>query len=163
MPDDLDSLFRQHHRELRRFAHQGLRDRAAAADVVQDAFLRYAAAPAPIRNPAAFLWQVVRNLLRDHERQRRRRGLHLDIADHAETLADARPSAEAVLAHRQDFARLRAALAELPPDCRLALLLSRIEGLTHPQIARRLGISASMVTKHVIRALRHCTRRLARR
>lgn len=176
MPDDLDALFRRHHRELQRFAREGLRDRSAAADVVQDAFLRYAMAaqggaqgggagrgdaPRPIANPVAFLWQVVRNIVRDHRRQHRRRGTALDIQELSDSLADPQPSAERVLVARQEFRVLRAALDELPRDCRLALLLSRTEGLTHPEIAGRLGISASMVTKHVIRALRHCTRRLS--
>ncbi|WP_149535908.1 RNA polymerase sigma factor [Siccirubricoccus phaeus] len=168
MPDDLDALFRRHHRELQRYAREGLRDRSQAADIVQDAFLRYAMAaqgrgdaPRPIANPVAFLWQVVRNIVRDHGRQHRRRGAPLDLQEFSESLADPRPSAERILVARQEFLVLRAALDELPRHCRLALLLSRTEGLTHPEIARHLGISTSMVTKHVIRALRHCTRRLS--
>jgi len=38
----LDSLFRLHHQELRRFAYKRLGCSFDAADVVQDAFVRYA-------------------------------------------------------------------------------------------------------------------------
>jgi RNA polymerase sigma-70 factor (ECF subfamily) len=36
---------------------------------------------------------------------------------------------------------LQRALAELPALCRDSFLLRKLEGLSHPQIAERLGIS----------------------
>lgn len=167
MSDDLDALFRLHHRELRQFAYRDLRCSDSAGDVVQDTFLRYATvlsrpdAPGLIANPRAFLWRIATNILRDHRARLCRRGFHARIDDCAETQADPRPGADQRIEARQRLARLRMALAELPPDCRTALLLSRLDGRGHQEIAQCLGISASMVSKHIMRALRHCVRRLA--
>jgi DNA-directed RNA polymerase specialized sigma24 family protein len=39
-------------------------------------------------------------------------------------------------------------------------LLHKFEGLSHADIATRLGISKNMVEKHIIKALAHCRDRL---
>jgi RNA polymerase sigma factor (sigma-70 family) len=77
-------------------------------------------------------------------------------------VADSQPSPDKALETRQRLALLQAALGELPPSCRDALLLSRVEKLTHAEVAERLGVSCSMVSKNIMRALRHCERRVPR-
>lgn len=162
LPRDLETLFRLHHRELRHMAYGGVRCSATAEDILQDAFLRYAgsASAASVANPYAFLCRIVANLVRDERRVRRNRGHLLPLED-AEACPAAEISQERRLADRQALAILVAALHELPHDCRRALLLNRLDGFTHAEIGQRLGISTSMVTKHIIRALRHCQRRLS--
>jgi RNA polymerase sigma-70 factor (ECF subfamily) len=39
-------------------------------------------------------------------------------------------------------------------------MLHKFTGLTHSEIAARLGISKNMVEKHVIKAMTHCRKRL---
>jgi len=48
------------------------------------------------------------------------------------------------------------ALTELPEKCRQILYFSRVEGMTHAEIAQKLGVSQSLVEKYIIRALKHC-------
>jgi RNA polymerase sigma factor (sigma-70 family) len=168
MPHDLDAIFRAYHRELHRRAYGRLGDRHAAADVVQDAFVRYASMPAGpqgqgIENPRFFLWRVVDNLILDLGRRRRRWGEPVELDSLAEQLEDPRPTPEQSLSMRQQIALLDAALRELPENCRTALLLNRLDGLGHIEIGRRLGVSASMVSKYVMHALRHCAERLGMR
>ncbi|MCG7327541.1 sigma-70 family RNA polymerase sigma factor [Achromobacter sp. ACRQX] len=55
---------------------------------------------------------------------------------------------------------LMAALQELPPACQRVYLQHRLEGWTHAEIAADMGISRSMVEKHMIRALQHIGERL---
>lgn len=163
MSVDLDTLFREHSVELRRFAYRELRDSDRAADLVQDTFLRYASQPngsSAVEHPRFFLWRILRNLLIDLRRMEHRRGAHLALEDFADYLADPAPSLERQLESRQQLTRLRAALAELPENCRRALLLNRLDGLSHAEIGVRLAVSTSMVTKYVIQALRHCARQL---
>ncbi|MPY73889.1 MAG: sigma-70 family RNA polymerase sigma factor [Alphaproteobacteria bacterium] len=166
MADDLESLFRRYRGELQRIAYRSLRDREGAADVVQDAFVRYAAysqAPgsgAAIGDPRRFLWRVVGNLVIDVVRRRRRHGEHAALDGTAEQFAHPGPSPEQALESRQQLRALRRALAELPPNCRAALLLNRLDGLTHSEVAARLGVSSSMVSKYIMQALRHCAKRL---
>lgn len=166
MSNDLDALFRRYRKELHLLAYRRLSDRDAAADVVQDAFLRYASVSQPphcrvIDNPRHFLWRIVLNLVADLRRHRLRQGHHMDLDDVADWHADPQPSAEQVLESRRQLRRLRAALNELPDNCRRALLLNRLEGLTHAEIGERLGVSASMVSKYIMRALKHCVKRLS--
>ncbi len=161
-PDDLAALFEAHRAELQASAYRRVGDREVAADIVQDAFLRYAAmgsqalTPQVVQRPRFFLWRIVTNLILDRQRQRARRGLHGDIAGVEDALADPQPLPEQQAADAQRLNRLRQALQDLPPNCRDALLLNRVEGLGHAQIAARLGVSASMVSKYIMQALRHC-------
>ncbi len=79
--------------------------------------------------------------------------------------AAAEPAAEAVDPQRQVETRdqldhLVAALEQLPPACREAFLMNRIDGLTHAQIAAKLGISTKSVQRYIERALRHCLQEL---
>jgi RNA polymerase sigma-70 factor (ECF subfamily) len=55
---------------------------------------------------------------------------------------------------------LKRALAELSPLCRDSFMLRKLEGLSHPEIAERLGISRSLVEKHIVNAMKHCRLRL---
>ncbi len=165
-PTDLDSLFRQYHRELNRFAYGKLRDREAASDLVQDAFLRFLShgqsgpgATVPI-SPRFFLWRIASNLIIDMTRRERRRGAFVPLDALADELADPTPSADRRLAARQEFLIIKHTLDALSPKARAALLLNRIEGLSHAEIADRLGISSSMVSKHIMNALRRCAEQL---
>ncbi|MFJ7440049.1 RNA polymerase sigma factor [Methylorubrum thiocyanatum] len=161
---DLDDLFRRYHRELRACAYKRLNDHDAAADVVQDAFMR-CLAPETLSvavQPRFFLRRIVENLAIDVVRSRQRRSGDVQIDDLADSLVDPYPSAERWVVARQDYARLKQILDVLSPATREALLLSRVEGLTHPEIARHLGISTSMVARHIMNAMAHCLLRYAR-
>lgn len=49
------------------------------------------------------------------------------------------PSADAIV--REDLARFEAAFAQLPEQCREILVMARLEGRSHREIAERLGIT----------------------
>lgn len=163
---DFDSLFRLYHRDLGAFAYGRLRDREAASDLVQDAFVRYIAHTREARvapeAPRFFLWRIASNLILDLARRERRRGKVMALDDVAALeIADPQPSAEHRLAARQEYRVLKKALNDLPQNQRASLLWNRVEGLTHAEIAARLGVSPSMVNKYIMRALAHCAARLA--
>jgi RNA polymerase sigma-70 factor (ECF subfamily) len=58
------------------------------------------------------------------------------------------------------FERISAELDELPELCRHALLLNKLDGLTHAEIASRLGLSKKTVQRYILKALEHCADRL---
>lgn len=60
------------------------------------------------------------------------------------------------LEFRDKVAALSVLLNELPVACRTAFIMNKVEGLSHREIAETLGISVSMVEKHMLRALSHC-------
>jgi len=132
----------------------GCRERAE--DVVQELFLRLASRDEQPRvsEPVAFLQRSVANLARD---QARRQGLERCHARREAGLEHVHaPSAEHCSGAHESLARVQAALAELPRDCRLAFEMHRLGGYTHRQIATALGVSPSMVDKHIRRALTRC-------
>jgi RNA polymerase sigma-70 factor (ECF subfamily) len=107
---------------------------------------------------------MARNLLRDHwRRQQVRQSVHADQVEREdEPLSDERDD-PMLAAHRlQRLEQLKTVLAELSPRRREALILHRFEGLSQAQIAQRMGISVSMVEKHIAFALLHCKQHLQR-
>lgn len=163
MPNGLVAAFQAHYDELLRFLSRRLGTAERAADVAQDTYLRLTTANKggeEVRDARAFVFRVAGNLAID---ERRRDGRRADVQATPEAGAavpDPAPSAEAGLLQRERLRLLDAALEELPGNVRSALLMSRVDGLTHAAIARRLGVSDSMVAKYIAQALRHCRRRL---
>lgn len=168
MADSLDSLFRQYKRELNRIAYSRLGCPDDADDVVQDAFVRYATQEkkqnqgmaTEVETPKFFLFRIVSNLVIDRIRQQQRRGIHTSIDEVGQNLIDPRPLLCEQLASRQQLKRLAKALDELPENCRAAILMSRLDGLSHAEIAERLQVSKSMVSKYIMQAVKHCAKRL---
>lgn len=151
----------QHYQELIRYLSRTLGDRQVAADLAQESFARLLERKARdvIEQPRAFLFRTAINLSIDlHRRTRVRDGEPLDSLDREGRVDDCDPQEQASQA--QQLALLRRALDELPTACRQAFLLRKMEGCSHAEIAERLGISAAMVEKHVVNAMRHCRQRL---
>ena len=57
--------------------------------------------------------------------------------------------------------QLETAIAELPEGARRAFCLHKIDGLSHAEVAARLGISRSGVEKHIAVAMKNLRRLLA--
>ena len=69
---------------------------------------------------------------------------------------------ERVLLAKQQVAKLKDALAELPERVRFVFLLHRYEGMKYREIAQHLGISVSSVEKYMMQAIKHVAKRLGR-
>lgn len=166
MSNHLDQLFRQHHHELSRFAYSRLGCSEDAADVVQDAFVRYANMKPKenaivIETPRFFLSRIIVNLIIDKVRREKRRGVHSSIDEMEAEIVDPQASSpENIVGNKQQLAILVAALDELSPNVRQAILLNRVEGYTHKEISKRLNVSPSMVCKYIMKAIKHCAKRL---
>ncbi len=163
--EDLKALFLRYRREVQAYLARRLRDYHAAADLTQETFLHYAEdrARGEVLDTRAYLYRTAHNLAVDHARRQRRRQTfavpHEDLAG----LPAEQPSPEEAAAARQGLERLRLAIAELPQRTREIFVLNRIHGLSHQEVARRLGISESSVQKHLAKALLHAQRRLVAR
>lgn len=147
---------------LARFLRARMGPAGDVEDLLQDIYLKAVAAGdgADIQNPRAYLYRLASNLLLDRVRARRQtiarddawRQVH-HVAGPVEDIADA-PSAEDVLASRQRLAALLAALETLPPKTRRVFRMHKFDGLSHAEVAGRLGMSRSSVEKHMMDALR---------
>lgn len=132
----LDEAVTAYQDELFRFAAFRTGSRADAEDVVQDAFLRFAAAEAPIANPRAYLYRCVANACCDLGRRPRPEPLpgHIaaeadddlrEEADRIERLLDRLPEeqAEVIRLHTLSWLRFTAIAQTL--DCPVTTVKSR--------------------------------------
>lgn len=161
-------MFARYYRELLNFCARALQDRDAAADVVQETYARVLAAQKDgqaIHEPRALLHQSARNLIIDrHRRASLRDHAELDaLAEADQPTAPAHQQPDEALASSQAIQAYIAAIENLPPRSREAFVLHIFDGLNHRQIAERMGISYSMVEKHIVRgrlACRQCEQQL---
>jgi RNA polymerase sigma-70 factor (ECF subfamily) len=156
------SLFRQYGHELFGFLSARLRSHEAE-DVAQKTYLQLLQHPDPglIENPRAYLFKTASNMLVDHVRRQKVHSGRLSPDVELESVVSPFPDPEAVADSDLQLQRFRAALASLPAECRTVFLLNRIDGLTHEEIAQRLGISKRTVARYIIRALDRCQRRMS--
>ena len=131
-----------------------LRDRTAAADVVQEAFLRIwnraSQFDAERGDAAAWLAAIVRYAALDAVRARGR-----EVLTDNPTLGDAtlEPEAFESLARSEDSKRLHACLDHLPPPHRTGIILAFVHGLSHPEVAARLDQPLGTVKSWIRRGL----------
>ena len=132
-----------------------------AEDVVQEAFVRFHRAGHDLAGPDArpLLFVIARNLQTDRWKSAGRKGVRgaddihtLDAGPRA--VASEAPAADQHLIGRQNLAAAAVVIRALPARTRDAFLLHRFEDQTYRQIADRLGVSVSMVEKHIAEALR---------
>lgn len=151
---DIASLYVAEHDRLRRTLMQRGVSAAAAADMVQEAFLRMLRAPTDVRNPQSYLFRTAGNIAVDEHRRQIRANAVIDPDAELDTsVADVAPQPDSALISSEEIAALRQALDELAPRSREVLMLHRFEGLSYAEIANRLGISKNTVTVHLARAI----------
>lgn len=154
-------LFEATHDDLLRYVRALLGDRAEANDVVQEAFIRIWSARSsldPARSLLALLYRTARNLALNHLRDERTRERLL--ARHEAPFQWRDPGPEALQAERELSEQLSRLVEQLPPRQREALTLSRVQGLSHEEIAAVMGVAPRTVNNHLVRALEHLRDRL---
>lgn len=145
---------------LMHYLHQNWRNKSDIEDLRQEIYARVCeAAQSGFPDKAKpFLLATARNLLVD--RIRRSHVVPIEAVtdlDALEVAIDA-PSPERSVIARDVLRRLQSALEQLSTECREVILLRRVEGLSRPQIAARLGITERMVSEHLAQGMAVLTR-----
>ncbi len=147
-PDHLERMWEQYSRRLLAFIRSRVADDAEAEDILQEVFIRVhrnLCCQPDWNKPEGWIYQIARNLIIDHYRQRRTVAeLPEDLADEPDLLEDD-PEAELALS-------LKEMIADLPEPYRQALLLTEYEGLSQKELANRQGLSLSGAKSRVQRA-----------
>ena len=151
------------HKEIYAFATRRV-GQQEADDIVQDAYLQLLQRENKdsIREPRAFLFRVVSNLIIDVWRKSKRRadteienqGFELD------KFICNKPGPEELTTGILDFDRFLLVLDELPVIQQHAFILNKIQGLTHTEIAVRLGVSNKSIQRYLVDAMAHFASRL---
>ncbi|WP_248959970.1 SigE family RNA polymerase sigma factor [Sphaerisporangium perillae] len=154
---DIAALFVEHHLGLVRLALLMLGDQASAEDVVQEAFERTHAGRRRLRDPDRALAYIRSAVLNGCRSVLRRRSTALRRPMPYEPSVW---SAESAAMLGEDRREVLFALRDLPRRQREALVLRYYGGLSDPEIAGTMGISASTVRSTVARGLAALAREL---
>ena len=157
----LDLLYREHSGWLRGWLRQRLNNSADAADLAQDTFVRVllARATGNLREPRHYLATIARGLVIDLYRRRSLEQAYLEAL--ANVPQAVQPSLEEQALMLEALLEIDRMLDGLGSRVRQTFILSQCEGLTYPQIAKRLGLSLRTVNNHMAKAMEHCCLMLA--
>lgn len=143
--------FLKHESFLKRFIRRFLTRQEDIDEVAQESFLKAYATELqrPIEQPKSFLFQIARN-----EALSRLRKQSLRIQEYIEEIdaslvADESTPADAQAEQQQMLGIFCEAIATLPLQCRKAFILRMTYGMSHKEIAVKMGISVSTVEKHL--------------
>ena len=157
-------LYVRHRDRVFRTALRFLADEAAARDVTQDVFVSVFAHAKSYRPTGRFLSYLRRvtvnrciNARASAHEVRREESAEAVLHD----VVDSDPNPEARLEQQETAAAVRAAVAGLPPRQRMAVILSRFEGLSYEEIAAALDCSVSSVESLLFRARQTLARTLS--
>jgi len=155
-PSVIAELFREHNESLIRFLTARMRSRQEAREVAQEAYVRLLNLdrPGAVSFMRAFLFKTAANLAVDRLRSRDRRERLRDIALFEEFRET--PTPERAAAGTQGVEIVERLLAELPPKCRRAFLLNRIQGLEPAEIAEQMGVAERTIRHYILRAFLYC-------
>jgi RNA polymerase sigma-70 factor, ECF subfamily len=159
---DLTVLAKTYSGLLFRVAYSMLRSRAEAEDVVQDVFLRILKRSPDlltVRDLRVWLIRITWNLSID--RRRRIRPEQID-EDFAKSLVANNAPADQAFSEAQRMKAVLRELEKLPRAERQVLLLSTVEELETPEVAKVLGRSESAVRALLFRARTRLRERLDR-
>ncbi|WP_295800827.1 RNA polymerase sigma factor [uncultured Microbulbifer sp.] len=156
---NLDYYYREYHQELCRYAVSkfGL-SYSEAEDLVQEAFARMAPQfrDGSVEHVRAFLYRSVHNATIDALRKGQVRESYAQSVQGDPERDQDNLGPERVASSRQFLGLISRALWNMPHKRRRLLLMNRVDGLSYAEIARREGLSATVVKKHVAKALAGC-------
>jgi RNA polymerase sigma factor (sigma-70 family) len=141
---------------LQRFFRGYRLNSADVEDLTQDVFVRLAGpgAQTDLLKPDAFVFTLARNLVRDRARRLHTRAMAISVGvEDIDELRCERPTPEQLLDISQRLQRVEKTLAGLKPATREAFELHRIHGHSYAEIALKMGVSVSMVEKHIMAAI----------
>ena len=171
--DDGDPLlaeYLQRRDNLVRFLAARAGSMTAAEDLAQELYLRLATRDrsAEIGNAGALLYRMAINLMLDRARGDARSAARdgawrqLSRSDLGGVDISDDPPADEAAASAQRLRQLVAAVGDLAPQMGRAFRLHKLEGLSHAETARAMGLSVKAVEKHVSAALKTLTAKLAK-
>ena len=158
--DAFNELVLAYQQQVYNLAYRIMGDPASAADAAQEAFISAFQNIGRFRGGSfkSYLLRIVSNRCYDELRRRKRRPA-TSFEDFGEVDEDANPALvnggerPEEYAERQEMARvIQAGIETLPPDQRITLALSDVQGLSYQEIAEVTSVSLGTVKSRLARA-----------
>lgn len=154
-------LYKEEYFGVFRFLARKMGNDHDAQEITQDAFVKVWKLNEvdAIDNLKAFVYRVASNLAIDALRRKkvedRYKGQLTVDENERMRLAGAVGDADQyeALARKQQVEAIMIVIRSLPENCQIAFILNRFKGLSYSEVACRMGVSKSMIEKHVSRAL----------
>ncbi|WP_298806254.1 RNA polymerase sigma factor SigE [uncultured Pseudokineococcus sp.] len=165
LPPSWDDVVRDHSARVFRLAYRLTGNRHDAEDLTQEVFVRVFRSLSSY-TPGTFegwLHRITTNLFLDQVRRRQRIRFDALADDADDRLPGSDPGPERAFEHGNLDRDVQAALLELSPDFRAAVVLCDIEGLSYEEIARALGVKIGTVRSRIHRARAQLRASLAHR
>jgi RNA polymerase sigma-70 factor (ECF subfamily) len=171
--DEAQTLFAEVQPRLLRYLTLRLRSPEDAEEVLQEAFIRFLKVreTAEVENDHALLVsicarQAIDRIRHNASRVKREKSWseqHYRAASEGGVLGSQMAVQERGLSAREDIKEVIAVLDGFSETVRNAFILHRFKGLTHKEVAARLGLSQSTVEKHIMKVSRQLMLRLGPR
>ncbi|GAB3539482.1 RNA polymerase sigma factor SigE [Arthrobacter tecti] len=160
-----EEVVRDHSPKVYRLAYRLTGNKYDAEDLTQEVFVRVFRSLANFKPGTLDGWlhRITTNLFLDQARRKSR--IRFDgLADDAESrLPSTHPSPERSFEFNNLDLDVQAALEELPPDFRAAVVLCDLEGLAYDEVARVLGVKLGTVRSRIHRGRTILREKLAHR
>ncbi len=151
-PPEWDAVVREHGDRVYRLAYRLSGNQHDAEDITQETFIRVFRALDSFR-PGSFegwLHRITTNVFLDLVRRRKRIRM-VALGDESDQVAGREPSPEQHLSDTNLDPDLQAALDDLLPEFRAAVVLCDVEGLTYEEIGATLGVKIGTVRSRIHR------------
>lgn len=142
---NIEVVFRQFHKQLKRFIFSRVNDEAAADDILQEVFLKVHTNIEHLHDTSkleSWLYQITRNAIIDYYRSKKP---SLPLPEEVPDDDRAETPAQKLSTSIHRF------IEQLPESYREAIKLSEIDGIPQKEVAKKLGISLSGAKSRVQR------------
>ncbi len=161
----LERAVSRYHAALMSFLRWKLGSDQDAQDAAQDTYTRLLKYRETEQEdlPRALVMRIATHVVIDRKRQDhvRQSGSHVPLEEDL-PLESAEAQPDQHIAHQQELEAVKRAMLRLPPRCREAFVLSRVKGMSNPQIAQELGITPKAVERLITKALHRLRTRVGR-
>jgi len=141
---------------LRQYLSRWLHSPDDVEDVLQDVFVRVLCYSDlnSVESAKAFVFVIAGNLLKDRNRRQYTQASKRTVTIESVELPSEVSDPARIFEARDELRKVDRVLARLRPKTKKAFLLHRLDGFSHKEIAQHMGVTTSMVEKHIMEGLK---------